>query len=50
MVNKNLNTFLIGRLKYYDKIKEKSAVFTNEFTLASGAITAHKWVLESEEE
>lgn len=37
------------QLKIYEQIKQKSAIFTNEFTLASGAITALKWVLENEE-
>lgn len=35
-------------LEIYKQIKDKSAVFTSEFTLASGAITALKWVLKEE--
>ena len=34
------------RLKIYEKINKNSTVFSNEFTLSSGAITALKWVLE----
>jgi len=34
------------KLEMYKKIKEQSAVFTSEFTLASGACTALEWVLE----
>ena len=36
------------QIDVYKKIKEKSSIFTNEFTLASGAITALEWVLEEE--
>lgn len=38
------------KLKIYEKIHARSNVFTSEFTLSSGAITALKWVLESEED
>ena len=34
------------KLKIYEKIKKNSAIFTSEFTLSSGAITALKWVLD----
>ena len=34
------------KLKIYEEIHKNSAVFSSEFTLASGAITALKWVLE----
>ena len=34
------------KLKIYEQIKENSSVFTSEFTLSSGAITALKWVLD----
>lgn len=37
---------IIELLKTYEQIKEKSSVFTSEFTLASGAITALNQVLE----
>ena len=37
------------KLKIYEKIHKNSAVFSSEFTLASGAITALKWVLEDSE-
>lgn len=33
-------------LKTYEQIKEKSSIFTSEFSLASGAITALNQVLE----
>ena len=38
------------KIEIYKKLQEKSAVFTSEFTLASGAITALEWVLETEQE
>ena len=38
------------QIEIYKKIQENSAIFTSEFTLANGAITALKWVLESEED
>lgn len=34
------------KLKIYEQIKENSSIFTSEFTLSVGAITALKWVLE----
>ena len=34
------------KLKIYEQIKENSSIFTSEFTLSSGAVTALKWVLE----
>ena len=37
------------KLKIYEQIKDNSGVFTSEFTLSSGAITALKWVLEIDE-
>lgn len=36
------------QIEIYKKIKEKSAIFTSEFELACGAITALNWVLENE--
>lgn len=36
------------QLKIYTEIKNRSSVFTNEFTLALGAKRALEWVLESE--
>lgn len=38
------------QIEIYKKIQDKSPIFTSEFTLASGAITALEWVLESEEQ
>lgn len=35
------------QLEIYKKIKDKSSIFTSEFALASGAITALQWVLQS---
>ena len=37
------------KLKIYELIKENSGIFTSEFMTSIGAITALKWVLESEE-
>ena len=37
-----------NKLVIYKEIKEKSAVFTSEFSLACGAITALEWVLNLE--
>ena len=37
------------KLKIYEQIKDNSSIFTNEFTLSVGAITALKWVLEIDE-
>lgn len=37
------------QLEIYKKIQKLANVFTPEHTLANGAITALKWVLESEE-
>lgn len=37
------------KIRIYEEIHARSNVFTSEFTLSSGAITALKWVLESEE-
>lgn len=36
------------KIEIYKKLQEKSALFTSEFTLASGAITALEWVLEEQ--
>lgn len=33
----------------YKKIQEKSAIFTSDFMLANGAITALEWVLNESE-
>lgn len=38
------------KLNIYKQIKNNAPVFTNEFTLASGAITALEWVLGKEKE
>ena len=38
------------KLEIYRQIKEKSAIFTSEFELSSGAITALNWVLGEENE
>ena len=38
------------QINIYAQIKAKSNVFTSEFTLANGAITALNWVLEKGEE
>lgn len=35
------------QLEFYKKIKDKSSIFTSEFALASGVITALQWVLQS---
>ena len=37
------------KLKIYEQIKDNSSIFTSEFTLSIGAITALKWVLEDNE-
>lgn len=37
---------ILEQIEIYKEIQKKSAIFTSEFTLASGAITALKWVLE----
>ena len=37
------------KLKKYEQIKENSGIFTSEFNLSIGAITALKWVLEIDE-
>ena len=36
------------KLKIYEQIKDSSGIFTSEFMTSIGAITALKWVLESE--
>lgn len=41
---------IIEQLKIYSEIKNKSSVFTSEFTLACGAKRALEWVLEKGEE
>ena len=41
---------IIEQIEIYKKIKENSAIFTSEFQLVCGAITALEWVLESEQE
>ena len=33
----------------YKKIRDNASVFTSEFTLASGAVTALEYVLDKEE-
>lgn len=38
------------KLNIYEKIEKQSTVFTSEFTLANGAITALKWVLNEDKE
>ncbi len=38
------------KIEIYKKIQEKSAIFTSEFTLANGAVTALEWVLEDSED
>ena len=38
------------KLKIYEQVKDNSGIFTNEFMISSGAITALKWVLETNEE
>ncbi len=35
------------QLEVYKEIKDKSSIFASEFTLASGAIKALQWVLQS---
>lgn len=37
------------KLKIYEQIKDNSGIFTSEFNLSIGAITALKWVLEIDE-
>lgn len=37
------------KLKIYEQIKDNSCIFTSEFTLSIGAITALKWALEDSE-
>lgn len=37
------------KLKIYEQIKDNSGLFTSEFNLSIGAITALKWVLEDSE-
>lgn len=44
--NERLKTEIKEKLEIYEKIKDKSAVFTSEFTLASGGVTALKEILE----
>lgn len=39
---------IIEKIKIYKQIKEKSAIFTSEFELACGAITALEWVLQED--
>lgn len=36
------------KIEIYTEIKHKAAIFTSEFELACGAITALEWVLEDE--
>lgn len=36
------------KLEIYKKIRDNASVFTSEFTLASGAVTALEWVLDEE--
>lgn len=40
---------IIEKLNTYKEIKNNAFVFTREFTLASGAITALEWVLSKSE-
>ena len=44
--NERLKEEIEEKLEIYEKIKDKSAVFTSEFTLASGGVTALKEILE----
>lgn len=37
------------KLEIYKKIKKQSAIFTTEFSLSLGAVTALEWVLEEEQ-
>lgn len=38
------------KLEIYKKIRDNASVFTSEFTLASGAVTAFEWVLKDSED
>lgn len=38
------------KIEIYKKIRDNASIFTSEFTLASGAITALKWVIEDSED
>lgn len=37
---------IVQKLEIYKKIRDVSNVFSQEFTLTSGAITALEWILE----
>ncbi len=37
------------KLEIYKKIKKQSTIFTTEFSLSLGAVTALEWVLEEEQ-
>ena len=36
---------IIEKINIYKKIKDKAFIFTSEFSLASGAISALEWVV-----
>lgn len=36
------------KINIYKKMRDKAFIFTSEFSLASGAIAALEWVLQSE--
>lgn len=38
------------KLEIYKKIRDNAPIFTSEFTLASGAVTALEYVLEDSED
>lgn len=38
------------KLEQFKKIRDNAAIFTSEFTVASGAVTALEWVLEDSED
>lgn len=38
------------KLEIYKKIRDNASVFTSEFTIASGAVTALEYVLEDSED
>ena len=38
------------KIEIYKQIRDKAGIFTSEFTLASGAVTALEWVIEDNED
>ena len=38
------------KIEIYKQIRDKAGIFTSEFTLASGAVTALEWVIEDSED